>query len=374
MKAFFRRLIFGDVKIKVGVLNSQTFFKKMQSKKVVFKQIIKTNDGFEFCVSFIDYKKIKNYCKKTNMQFQVLAEFGLKSFCFGLLKRSGIFVAISIWLIFALSFSNNVFDVYVKSESKNFGDKQSQILLQVDELVTNEINNGNKNLRNLERTVISNFNEISTCSITKNGIYYYVSITPVVTEQLIKEITSDYYCKIKEITLASGQSLVKVNDIVKPGQVLVKSIETNSGKVEPAKAYIKADAWIISSVYFDENGFETIRTGKTFSSKVINFFAINVGKFKASPFAVFEDEISVTCASTNNFLPINIVTKTYYELKVVSKKLEFEQEKDKLYKKAKELAVSQLPEGVLNYETKFVVTQEDTKYKIDCYLKFLYEI
>lgn len=373
MKAFFARLIFGDVKIKVGNLNSQTFFKKMQEKKVTFKQIFKTGDGFEFSVNFIDYKKIKSYCKKTNMQFKVLAEMGLRNFCLGLVKRSGIFVAVAVWLFFAISFSASVFNVQVSVGSNSFGERQEQIVLEAKEFLTDEINSGNKNLRSLERSVISNFTEISTCSITKNGIYYYAKITPVTVNEVSSEIVSKYYCKIKEITLASGQSVVKPNDVVVPGQVLVKAID-NNGKTEPAKATIKADAWIISSVFFDENGFETIRTGNTFSSKVISIFGLNVFKFKASPFAVFEEEISSTCASVNNFVPLNVVTKTYYELKVVSKKLDFEQEKDKLFKKAEESAVSQLPKNINDYETKFVVTQEGTRYKVDCYLKFLYEI
>lgn len=370
MKGVFARVINGSVRLKVTGLNKNTFLRKMQMKGVIFSGLMFNEDGFTFSVSYYDYRKIKSYCKKANLKVEVVKEYNIKTFFTFLLKKSGIFLGLLFWVCFGLGFYNNYFDVCVSLSGKEF--ESESIKSEIDGFLTNEINSGTTNLRQLERNVINKFSQVSTCSVTKKGIYYMVTVTPVITQKVVNEIVSPYNCKIKEITVGSGQALVKSGDVVAKGQVLVQSRTLANGIVEPAKATIVVDAFVIGSVYFDGTANEVRRTGRTQTSRMIDVLGLKIDGNKGCDFAYFEEERVSKLISKNNILPVKIEEITYYELEIVETNVEFSQVQQDLYDKAKENAVALLPDEVSEFDCTYAVTNEGSKYKIDCYLKFVY--
>lgn len=379
------KLIDGRIRAKVSGLNHSLLFRKLTEKGVTFFDVCENEGGFLFSVFAKDFKLVKKYSKLLNINLELISRSGLAAFGLGVLRRSGAILGLLIWIIASLWFGST--KVFVNVNADNFisnsnelgvtggadSVKRAEIIsARVNEFLLGEIKSGEKNLRALERSVQLKFNEVSTCSVTKKGVSYIVSISPVIEVVKAAEIVSPFNCIITDMTVASGEAVVKKGDTVFAGQTLVKSL-SNGDKIEPAQAKISVKAYVYKTEYFDENSVKFVRTGNLKTVRNLSIFGLNLTSSKVEDFALYETETKTFDVSKNAFLPLKINQTTYFELKGQPAFVEFESVKEEVIARARCGAQKLVPRGVEGAQETVSITQEGSVYKVDVYLCFDFE-
>ncbi|MBQ7452868.1 MAG: sporulation protein YqfD [Clostridia bacterium] len=364
MKNFFMHLFVSSVCVRVYGLNSLSVIGKMVEKGGVFYEVEKTENGFICEMRYDLFLSLKQYCKKRKIKFEVLKKKGLIGACHFALSHIGAFLALSFWLVFSLVFFNSNNTVVVDAEELSVAEKQ-QIENCVKSLLTQNLSN-----LEMERAVLIEFDNVSACTIKRNGMYVSVWAQKRVQDVASKDIVAEFDCKIKSLVVASGEGVAKPGDIVLKGQTIARGGEEN-GKVIPASVKMLAEAYVIGSCIYDEKGEKLLRSGNTKTYRLIESFGLKFGKVQ-SPFYYFDVQESRKLVS--NVLPIYLVEKTFYEKTLQTTIVPFESVREEVVLRAKNDALDKLNGWTDVYEEKVFVSDDGGVVKVDYYLKFAYEI
>lgn len=365
------RLNLNVTRVAICGRNLDNFLLKMQAKKVTLNQISRDENSLSFSVSTRDYKKVKAYCKRAKIDLIPVVASPKKRAFGALLSAALLVIAVGFWACFGTWFSRETMRVSVSITNP---DSSAAVIDTgwAQSIVLEGIRRGMK-LREVERGVLSSMDGLSAVSITRKGNEYVVLLEKVAQVKAPENIVSRFNCKIKSLTLASGEALVRAGDMVRAGQMLVKS-STQNGKVVPAGAKIEADAWVIASVLFDENGAALVPTGRTQTTHMISIFGHKILPFSPCKFTYFTSSSAQSVITKNNFIPLQRETLTYIELELRPSHTDLVSALDDLKHQARENAKTMLPEGTTVFTETFVINTEGTKTKVDCYLKFAYSI
>lgn len=148
---------------------------------------------------------------------------------------------------------------------------------------------------------------------------------------------------VEEMVITSGKSLVKINDVVKKGQILV------SGAMDSERVgmrFVHSDGKVMARTWHEETAqlpmYEEIKTqtGKNKSKHALKIFDFYV-KLYVSDKIAFPDYERVSYVKNlslgnNNVLPISFHYDNYYELEVTKKKLSNKQAIEKFTKELDE--------------------------------------
>ena len=98
----------------------------------------------------------------------------------------------------------------------------------------------NVNVGEIQNLILSEVHDISGCTVKRNGGMLEIVVFPSVTKNEIttEDIVSKYTGVITEVEVFSGEANVKVGDIVKPGDVIIKN---NNLKEDKEDAYERCD-------------------------------------------------------------------------------------------------------------------------------------
>lgn len=365
------RLNLNVTRVAIYGRNLDNFLLKMQAKKVTLNQISRDEDSLSFSVSTRDYRKVKAYCKRAKIDLIPVVASPKKRAFGALISVLLLVTAVGFWACFGAWFSRKTMRVSVSVTNPN--SSAAVIDMGRVQAITLEGIKAGLKLREVERSVLISVDGLSAVSITRRGNEYVVLLEKVAQVKVPENIVSRFNCKIKSLTLASGEALVRAGDMVRAGQMLVKS-STQNGRVVPAGAKIEADAWVIASVLFDENGAALVPTGRTQTTHTISIFGHKILPFSPCKFTYFTPIAAQKIITKNNFIPLVRETLTYIELELRPSRTDLVSALDDLKHQARECAKAMLPEGTTNFTETFIINTEGTKTKVDCYLKFAYNI
>ena len=185
-------------------------------------------------------------------------------------------------------------------------------------------------------------------------------------------IYSDYNFVVEEISVYSGTAVVQIGDIVKKGDVLVEPYILSNGQKTFCKpvADITGRAYFTAMVEFQEKSIEFVRTGKqrVISSSVKIRDKEFLKSNNENTFENFEIENKSTIPFKNFFLPIEMKKTIAYETKQVEIVRDFEKERKGLESLVKQLAIEKVPKHLVVDEEKIIVTKNENKYYVNCYI------
>jgi len=363
MGAFIERLIYGKLKISVHGLNLDKFLSKMQEKGIVFHDLEKMENKLTFCVGFSDYKIIKRYAIASKLNVQIIKQKNFKSLLMNFAKHAGIIIAVVFWLIVGILFQNNYRSVTISTndESYNSADVRKFVLANMGSA---------SSLRELEREVVVNFNEVNACTITRSG-------TKIMVKLYVDEIKPEAFnilapcdCVVLDIKVTSGEQVASVGQVVKKGSSLVKTKTLSSGQVEPAIAKISVSGWVSANEIFNGNKTVFERTGRTVKSAILDIFGIKFGTFSQKVFRFCDFSENEVYIAYNNFLPIKRIERTYFELEERVVNVKFSDEEENIRQHAFETASDLIPEGAVNLVSTFTTIEGDDGIIVSCYIKF----
>jgi len=329
---------------------------------------IKTNNNCtEFDVSPKDCKRLKQ--KNKIFKLEVKKTGGLRNFAETLLKRIGLVAGLVVVITFSIFTSKISLRLQLSGNNKI---EESVILAALKNYGYEFGKTTTFNKDEMEKYLLDNVEGLSLVSVSKKGNVLLVNVVEKTTQDEIGQpFYAPYNMVIKDVKLISGTLLVKKDDIVKKGDLLVDNYVIGS---DGERITIPAEAEIVAEVYFcgsvSVNKVSTIyeKTGKKYTKNSISFFKPNTPLYDNN-YAHFDINISHNVIFNNMFLPIYINKVEIYELCEKEIVFDYDNDKDKYFQQSLKNAYDNVPSGVIINNEISQVTECSDKYIFQTYLK-----
>ena len=224
---------------------------------------------------------------RARVRFALSDTLGLYGFLLGLRHRYGLISAFLIASLILILTRTLVWDVRI---SGNFSLPESAV---EETLSESGLAVGTPwrrvDVGTIEATLLSTHPEIAWISVNRRGTVAYIEL--IESENvgysediapLYSNIVADRDGVIEEITVKSGEAVVKVGDVVRAGDVLISGIIQNEGGVRFCRAQGEVRAHSVTDITAEvyRNVTERIETGRHLhQARVIIFnFSINIFK------------------------------------------------------------------------------------------------
>jgi len=324
------RFITGFISITVEGYFVERFINMCSTKGIKIWGIKRKKSGLLECnISIKDFKRIRNISKKSKCKVKIQRKEGF-NFILNKYKKRKVFV-VALLIIALLIIINSMFIWNIELICEGEIDRNELLnqlsVLGVDvgkskfDINTKEIENQIRLLRN----------DIAWIGIEITGTNLRVELVKSVEKpEIINEneycnIVSDYDGIITKISVKNGTALVKENDIITKGQLLV--IGMIEGKHVEDKC-VHADAEIEAKVWktFKKKIYLTSRE-KQKTGNEENKFQIEIKNFKINLYkndTNFKMYDKITTESnlkifSNFYIPIKIIKNNYYEVENIEK-------------------------------------------------------
>lgn len=365
--------------IRISGKDVKRFLHNLHKMHIEFFNIVFEKNSVIIKVSEEDYKKILDI--KTIYEIEVVKVYGL-AYIRAFLKKYWLFLIILLlgFLMF-LGLTNIVFEVEVVHNDKELRE------LILDELEKEGIYKHSfvvsyEKKEEIKANILKKYNDqIDWLEIERQGTKYVVKVeerkkNEDVVDDTPRNIVAKKNGLIKKIVSSSGEILVKKEQYVKKGDVLIGGTihnkELEVAKVR-AEGNVYAETWYTVTVELPYHYHEEIKTNN--SQKVIDiqwfshsYHWFDFKKYKNSN----EKEIFKL---QNNLLPISISFIEEQEVEVVDKIYT----KDNAVTEASEIAKKRLKNNLgedieILYEKNLKITEEDSKIIVVMFYKVYEDI
>lgn len=206
---------------------------KLKSENIKIKKVKKTSEyTYTFLVSIKDFKRLKLLFANV----EIIKKVGYAFIFFSMLQYKTTLVAMVLSILFYLSLSSKIWKINIIGDSENLNN------FIKNELIANNIYVGAKKLNTNDLSALqnkilySNYDVIEYLSLEEDGCAINAFFRKKRQESEHLHFKGNLYAKkdglIKSFDLLSGEKVVKINDYVKKGALLVKDILTTDYQEE----------------------------------------------------------------------------------------------------------------------------------------------
>ena len=362
MEKFFHYLR-GYMRIKVWGYSPERFMNLCSNRNILLWDIANHGAFYTMCISISGFRELRPVTKKTKTRVAILQKYGLPFLIPRMRKRSIFILGLLGCLLFLHGTSYYIWTIEITGNSGLTTD------VLMDFLEENEIRCGSKkkdlDIEILEKAIRQEFAIVTWTSARLDGTKLVIQIkensrgTPVIeaAESEGMDLKATKNGKIVRMVTRSGVPLVKIEDEVEPGEILVSGAVPVYGEDAVVKDYLfcKADA----DIY--------LQCSYRYEEKLPIFYQCKVytGNVKEVPYLrVFEKELrmpGIRLVNENRLevlkdlsLPVSLGSYCYREYELLEKKYTDEQ--------AKQLCQEKLDRVVETLEEKGVqIIQKDVK-------------
>jgi len=276
-----------------------------------------------FCISLDDFYQLKPLLKETYCRFHVVKRKGFPFFLRKMRTRSLFFIGILLFLIgiYALSFvvwrvevvgNEKIPELEIRQAAEQLGVKQGVFVFQLPpmEKIQREL------LKKLPNTSWVGFEMKGTTALIKVAekvLPEETRPTPGHNHLIARKKAVVYY-----IFAERGKPLVKVNDVVKPGQILISGILGNEehSVLDTARGIVEGEVWYESEIEVPLKQNRPVLTGDNYKEKylVIGDWNLKISGYFRKPFnhAVKTEDISLI-PWVKKYFNLGLKTVTYRE-------------------------------------------------------------
>lgn len=251
------RFIFGYVKAEVYGFAPERFMNLIIKNDVVIWDVESTEQGYIFYTGRKNLLKLKPYLQKTNMKIKLIKKCGLPYFFKQHRKRAAFLIGFFLFGIAVYILSLFVWEVKVTGEDKLVAES---VLKQIE---TNYVSLGTLkshiDCSELEEALRKDFDEISwiSCELKGTGLTVYLEegMAPKKKDNEIinGDIVASKDALITKMITREGTPMVKVNDTVKKGDILISGTiyiyDDNNEVMETS--YIAADGDVYGTTVYE---------------------------------------------------------------------------------------------------------------------------
>lgn len=315
---FFR----GYAIIKVEGLSIEKFLNLIISKDIYIWDVKRI--GYTTIIAKVSlkgFKMIQPYVKITNCRVSIVEKKGFPFIVLYLKRRKMLVIGALSCIILVYIFSTFIWTIDVESSGKNIN---KEIVLQnLSKLgLKPGVSRFVIDVHKIESQFLVNMNEISWIGIDIKGTKAFVKVVEKTKPpaMLPKDVACNIVAKkdgiISKMTILEGDSVKKIGDTVKAGDIIVSGIierPNTKTRLVHANAQIIARTWYEGYADVNLNKVEYKRTGKSISvTKIMlggNTITISPKKVD---FKHYDKEIKFI---TSEGSPVKIIKEIYYETK-----------------------------------------------------------
>jgi similar to stage IV sporulation protein len=269
----------GTITIKVLSMAPEKFINLLWKNNIDIKNIVRENiTTFYLDVSLKNYIKINNIAKRTNSKIVITKRKGIAFLLLKAKNRITFVMGIILFVCILYFLSTFIWNIDITTEKYI---APYEILEQLSAMgIKKGINSRFINVYETEKKMIKQNDNIMWVSVRINGSNLLVN---VIERQSPPKISSDTsFCNLKSkcdaqierIYTTAGTAIVKPNDIVKKGQILIKGEQGKEGSIYS----VHASGEVIAKTNYEErgtvqvSGTKNIRTGSVITNQFIYLF------------------------------------------------------------------------------------------------------
>lgn len=326
----------GYLRILLKGYSPERFLNICSSKDIFIWDLERTTEGFLFCISIKDYRRLRPVVRKTKTRLLIRNRYGFPFFLYKYRKRKMYFCGLFSFFILIYLLSLFIWDIHIEGNYSYTDNVLLDFLEEKD--VVHGMKKSTVSCQDIEKMLRNQYNDITWVSASISGTRLIIQIQEnfdnlieTDAENEIGNIVASDDCRITSIVTRSGTPMVKKGDIAAKGDILVSGIvEITDDYGEHLRYdYVRADADISGETveeYSDSIPLVAEKkryTGKEKKGYAMTFFSKKC--FLYSPRAAFSSFDSISSQyqlrlGGNFYLPFFWETFCYkeYELETIS--------------------------------------------------------
>lgn len=273
----------GYVKIKVTGKVIEPFLNQCVRENIVIwnlkRQGTATITGY---LMLGDVHKIRRIIRKSDCKLEFIGRIGFPFLVRKMLLNSGFIIGILAAFVFILLLSNMVWNIEIsganpkleheiRKELSSLGIKRGKLQFSLP---------GNDDIQS---KLMENVSSITWVGVKLSGTSYHLE---VVEKKIVEEpelmsprhLVAKKKAVIYDYFVEQGQPRIKVNDFVKPGQILVSGIIGKEGRTQiiPAKGKVFGEIWYKSHIVVPLETTFNVFTGRYLTKYSLELYNIKV--------------------------------------------------------------------------------------------------
>jgi len=321
----------GYVRLRVTGFSVERFLNMAAYRGVYLWDVERTPEGVHVNVSIKGFKQLKGCSRKTKCRIKIIKRNGLPFIVHRYRKRKLLMGGLVFFVLMLYALSSFIWRIEVVGSEDGIPHEAVLVFLEQQGLHTGVFKH-TVDAKEIQRELLNHFDEISWADIHTRGTRTTIMVAVAVPHQpIIDKNTPTHVVAAQEglitaIATSAGAPLVRQNDVVKPGELLVSGIiELGAETGNPSYVYVQAHAEVWARRYhtieFDVPLTYTQKdyTGKTKTRWSVQVLFANNRRFNfhrtGNPFDSY-DRITThrqPGASSNYPLPFVLISNRYEE-------------------------------------------------------------
>lgn len=266
----------GIITVEIQALMPEKFINILWKNNIHAKNIKKiTITTLTMDISLNDYDRVEELAKKTNTKVQILKKRGMAFYIIRLKKRIALLIGSVLFICIIYYLSTFIWNIEISSQHNISPYEIRQELMSLG--IKPGISKRSINVYDIEEKLIKNNDDIIWVKARIEGSSLKINaeerISPpnLIAEDSPCNLIASRDSQIVRVYTKAGTAVVKENDIVKRGQLLVKGQQGREGMTYA----VHADGNVIGRTFYEETkvvptrGTKRVRTGNYVESVYI---------------------------------------------------------------------------------------------------------
>jgi len=273
----------GYVQIKVTGKLIEPFLNNCVRQKVVIWNL--TRQGSTTVTGYLlleDIHKLRKIIRKSDCKLEFIGRKGFPFLVKRMISNSGFIIGIVAALVITLLLSNMVWKIEVTGANPKLEHDIRKELSQMG-IKRGKLHFSVPNNEDIQSELMERLPSISWVGVRLNGTSYHFEVVEkkVVEEPKLlspRHLIAKKKAVIYDYFIEQGQPMIKVNDFVKPGQLLVSGIIGKEGKTEiiPAKGKVFGEIWYKSHIIVPLETSFNVFTGENVTKYSLSLFKVTI--------------------------------------------------------------------------------------------------
>lgn len=352
-----------SVCVKIYGLNLHRLINKLVESNVFVNDLKIKKNHIVFCIEENSLVKLEKICKSERKRFTIVSKSKFKTLLSLYNRMFGFLLSTIIVFCYLFSFNNFICYVNVECESDEYKKEVVAILKEND--ISIGTLKSDRSVNEIEELILEKCESIKGCAVDYCGGRLNIVLHLAKKENDVgaKEIYSKHNAIITKINISAGETKVKVGDVVKKGDLLIKSDVNASGEIFGKVCFV-------ATKIYNEKQIIQKETGKFLDNKI--FKIRNKILYKQQNINIFSNYIAEKCdfyILDNYFIPMKCEILRYYEVENIEIKIPFAEVENKIKNELYNEAVASVSDLNSIKNVAYSVVEEDGVYKVDCLIE-----
>ncbi|WP_017728390.1 sporulation protein YqfD [Halalkalibacterium ligniniphilum] len=385
MKNNWAHLLKGYVRVRIDGAHGERFLNRCIDNNVSIWTIKRVGEDRIICyMDLEDAKRIRPLLRITSCKVTFTERRGLPFLLQKMLQQIGFVGGMMLCIALILILSNIVWKIEINGASPEVEHELRQVVSEMG-VKRGAFHFSLPSVEEIQRDVTERIRDATWVGVRQNGTTYQFEVVqqllPEEAEQVSpRHLVAKRKAIIHDVFVEHGQALVKPNDYVQKGDMLVSGFIGREGKTElvPAVATVLGEIWYLSDVTIPLKSTFSTLTGNSVVTHKLSFFGFDVpvwglGKHDFVDFRELEETKDIHLFRWT--LPIQYKNKKIAEASTFEREYSKEQAKEKAMEVAKNELLKRIPEdAVVRGEKVLHQSVENGKVKLKIHYQVIEDI